>query len=101
MVREVGERVRAALGPRLVAMYWFGSRSREQGRDESDYDLFLESATKLSAEERGRVVRISVDISGKNRVVMDVHYGTYEQLHGPHRFLTPLRETVMKEGVFV
>jgi predicted nucleotidyltransferase len=99
VVDEFGTRVRKALGARLVAVYWFGSRAREEGRDESDYDLFLESATRLSPEERDRVVRISVEISGKQGVVMDVHYGTYDQLHGPHRFMTPFRETVLAEGV--
>ena len=101
VVEEFGARVRRLLGPKVAAIYWFGSRARGEGRDESDYDLFLESAAKLSPEDRDRVVRISVEISGKQGVVMDVHYGTHEQLHGPHRFMTPFRETILAEGVLV
>ncbi len=101
VVAEFSERVRQALGSELVAVYWFGSRARNEGSDDSDYDIFVETVGWLSEEERDRVVRDTVDISARRGVVIDVHYGTQDRLHGPNRFLTPFRETVLAEGVVV
>jgi predicted nucleotidyltransferase len=101
VVEEFSAGVRRVLGQKVTAIYWFGSRSRNAGHDDSDYDMFVESRDTLSEEDRDRVVRVTVDISGKRGVVMDVHYGTFDRLHGPRRFLTPFREAVLTEGVRV
>lgn len=101
VVDEFSFRVRAALGSRLKTIYWFGSRAQNRGREDSDYDFYVETVGGMSALDRDRVVGITVDISGRSGVVLDVHYGTQERLHGPNRFLTPFRETVLAEGVTV
>ncbi len=99
IAKEFGLRVRRALGGNLAHVYWFGSRARREGSEDSDYDLFLETDSKLTEEERDRVAAITVDMSGRYNIVMDVHYGTTGRLRGPNRVMTPFRDVVLREGV--
>jgi predicted nucleotidyltransferase len=99
VVSEFAKRVRRGLGSKVHAVYWFGSRARGEGSSDSDYDLLLESASPLSIQERDFVTDISVDISGRNRVLLDVHYDLCEKMHGLKRFITPFRDVVMSEGI--
>ena len=99
VVSEFAKRVRRVLGSKVHAVYWFGSRARGEGVPDSDYDILLESAVPLSIQERDLVTDISVDISGRNRVLLDVHYDLCEKMHGLKRFITPFREAILSEGV--
>ena len=99
VVSEFAKRVRRGLGSKIHAVYWFGSRARGEGSSDSDYDLLLESAVPLSLHERDFVTDISVDISGRNRVLLDVHYDLCEKMHGLKRFITPFRDVVLSEGI--
>jgi predicted nucleotidyltransferase len=99
VVSEFAKRVRKALGAKIHAVYWFGSRARGEGTPDSDYDLLLESVAPLSLQERDSVADISVDISGRTRVLLDVHYDLCEKMHGLRRLMTPFRDIVTREGV--
>ena len=99
VVLEFAQRVRSVLGDRLHAIYLFGSRARGNAPPDSDYDVLLESTAKLSPNERNRVVDITVDISGRSRVLFDVHYDLCDKMHGARRFLTPFRAEVLSKGV--
>jgi len=99
VVLEFAQRVRSVLGKKLHAIYLFGSRARGDAASDSDYDFMLESDAKLSAYDRDRVADITVDISGRNRVLLDVHYDLSSKMHGEHRFLTPFRSEVLSKGM--
>ena len=99
VVEEFEKRVRRVLGSKLVAIYWFGSRARGEDHEESDYDFLVEGAAELSSGDRDLVADISVDMSGRHGVVMDVHYDTWARLHGERRFMTPFRDAVLSEGL--
>jgi predicted nucleotidyltransferase len=99
VVSEFAQRVRKVLGAKVHAVYWFGSRARGMGALDSDYDLLVESAGPLSMEERASVADITVDISGRKRVLLDVHYDLCEKMHGIKRFITPFRDVVLREGI--
>jgi predicted nucleotidyltransferase len=101
IVEEFSARVRTALGTRLLAVYWFGSRARGEGRDDSDYDLLVATRTRIEVEERHKVSDISVGLTGKYRKVLDVHYADEARLHGRNSVLSPFRAHVMAEGVRV
>jgi predicted nucleotidyltransferase len=99
VISEFAGRVRSALGAKLHAIYLFGSRVRGDAPSDSDYDFLLESIARLSSLERNRVADITVDISGRNRVLLDVHYDLCAKLHGAQRFLTPFRAEVLSKGI--
>ena len=99
VVVEFVQRVRSALGDKLHTIYLFGSRARGGAPLDSDYDFLLESSVKLSSSERNRVADITVDISGRHRVLLDVHYDLCGKMHGEQRFLTPFRAEVLSEGM--
>jgi predicted nucleotidyltransferase len=99
VVLEFAQRVRSALGQKLHAIYLFGSRARGDASPDSDYDFMLESNARLSADERDQVADITVDISGRNRVLLDVHYDLCSKMHGENRFLTPFRAEVLSKGM--
>jgi len=101
VVCEFARRVRSVLGDKLHAIYLFGSRVRVDAPSDSDYDFLLESIAKLSSLERDRVTDITVDISGRNRVLMDVHYDLCAKMHGVQRFLTPFRAEVLSKGILL
>jgi predicted nucleotidyltransferase len=92
--------VRQALGASLVAVYWFGSRARGQGSDESDYDFLIETAHHLSEEERDRVADVAVDLSADHGVLLDIHQRTSETLRRRRPF-SLFAHTVLLEGVQV
>jgi uncharacterized protein len=99
VVTEFARRVRSALGANLHAIYLFGSRAGGDSRPDSDYDFLLESRERVSEQERDRVADITVDISGRNGVLLDIHYALCEKLHGVKRFLTPFRSEVLTKGI--
>lgn len=99
VVLEFVQRVRSELGDKLHAIYLFGSRVRGDAPPDSDYDFLLESVARLSSSERNRVADITVDISGRNRVLLDVHYDLCGKMHGAQRFLTPFRAEVLSKGM--
>jgi len=99
VVLEFAQRVRSVLGDKLHAIYLFGSRARGDAPLDSDYDVLLESIAKLSSNERNRVADITVDISGRNRVLFDVHYDLCSKMHGEQRVLTPFRAEVLSKGM--
>jgi len=99
VVLEFAQRVRSVLGKKLHMIYLFGSRARGDASPDSDYDFMLESNAKLSAYDRDQVADITVDISGRNRVLLDVHYDLCSKMHGEHRFLTPFRAEVLSKGM--
>jgi predicted nucleotidyltransferase len=77
----------------------FGSRVRGDAASDSDYDFLLESNVRLSSQERDKVADITVDISGRNRVLLDVHYDLCAKMHGAQRFMTPFRAEVLSKGM--
>ena len=99
LVDEFAARVRRALGGKCAHIYWFGSRARGESREDSDYDLFLESSSKLTEDERNRVAAITVELSGRHNIALDVHYGTSDRLRGPNRIMTPFRDILLREGI--
>jgi predicted nucleotidyltransferase len=99
VVVEFAQRVRSVLGAKLHAIYLFGSRTRSDAPTDSDYDFLLESTARLSSSERNHVSDITVDISGRNRVLLDVHYDLCSKMHGAQRFLTPFRAEVLSKGM--
>ncbi|MDI6774060.1 MAG: nucleotidyltransferase domain-containing protein [Verrucomicrobiota bacterium] len=101
VVQEFAQRVRSLLGAKLHAIYLFGSRARVEAAMDSDYDLLLETSVRLASDERDRVADITVDLSGRNRVILDVHYDLCGRMHGARRFLTPFRARVLSDGVLL
>jgi predicted nucleotidyltransferase len=101
VVTEFGTRVRKALGSRLVAVYWFGSRARGEGRDDSDYDFLVETAVPVTEDERDRVADVSVAISGEQGVALDVHYRDSKRMDRHRGVWTPFLDAVTEEGVRV
>lgn len=99
IVREFASRIHQLLGPKVLSIYWFGSRARGDSTSDSDYDFLLETASLLTAHERDSVVDTSVDVSGKYRVLLDVHYVNIERLQGVRNKTTPFHQAVLEEGI--
>jgi predicted nucleotidyltransferase len=99
VVREFRNRVRKTLGSRLVAIFWFGSRARGEGHDESDYDFLVATHAPIDAADRHAVSDISVGLAGKHRKVLDVHYADEARLEGRTNLLSPFRAHVLAEGI--
>ena len=99
VVEEFGSRVRRVLGPKLTTIYWFGSRSRGQGRDNSDYDFLVATHAPVGVEDRHAVSDISVGLTGKYRKVLDVHYADEARLDPGRVLLSPFRAQILEEGV--
>jgi len=99
VVEEFGARVRRALGRKLVAIFWFGSRARGEGRDDSDYDFLVATHAPIDIADRHAVSDISVGLTGKHRKVLDVHYADEARLDGRRNLLSPFRVQVLAEGV--
>jgi predicted nucleotidyltransferase len=99
IVEEFGARVRQVLGRNVVTIYWFGSRSRGEGREDSDYDFLIATREPIPAADRHLVSDISVGLTGKYRKVMDVHYADEKRLDRGRTLLTPFRARVLEEGV--
>ena len=99
VVKEFGDRVRETLGPRLVAIFWFGSRARGEGHDDSDYDFLVETHVPIDVADRHAVSDISVGLTGKHRKVLDVHYADEARLDGRRSLISPFRAQVLAEGV--
>ncbi len=99
VVTDFSRRVRQVLGSKLVAIYWFGSRARGEGRVDSDYDLLLETRVAPLERDRDAVADVAVDISADTGALLDIHYRTTEAL--AHESLrSPFVDTVLQESVF-
>lgn len=101
VVAEFSARVRHVLGEQLRNVYWFGSRARGEGREDSDYDILIETATPITAQQRDRIADISVDISGERHVVFDVHFRDSQRMNRERSVWTPFLDAVVEEGVLV
>ena len=98
VVTEFSAGVRRALGPRLLAIYWFGSRARGAGTRDSDYDFLLETRQRLSERDRDVVADVAVDMSADKGVLIDIHYRTSEAIvYGASH--SPFIESVLAEAV--
>ena len=77
--------------------YFFGSRSRSAGGEESDYDLLLTFGHRLNWKEKNRIYDLIAEIELKEKVVVDIKaYGENDL----REVWTPFREKVIKEGIF-
>ncbi len=100
IVSQFSARVREILGDKLVHIYWFGSRARGEGSEDSDYDILLETARRLTKDERDRVADVAVDISAERGVLLDIHERTSEAVLRKHPF-SVFTQTVLEEGIRV
>lgn len=98
VVTDFSRRVRQVLGSKLVAIYWFGSRARGEGRVDSDYDLLLETRVAPLEKDRDAVADVAVDISADTGALLDIHYRTTETIsQGSTR--SPFIDTIMRDAV--
>lgn len=98
IVEEFSRRVRQVLGSEIVAVYWFGSRARGEGRADSDYDLLIETRQSPVESERDAVADVALDITAETGALLDIHYRTTEVLS--HKALrTPFIDTILQESV--
>ena len=81
LVAMISRRLHTILGEKLLAVYWFGSRSRGQGDESSDIDLLLETRSPVSETERDATADLAIDLAADYSVVPDIHYYTRQQLH--------------------
>ncbi|NCC62682.1 MAG: nucleotidyltransferase domain-containing protein [Verrucomicrobiae bacterium] len=87
------------LGNSFIAAYWFGSRSRGEGRSDSDYDLLIETKKVLTPKQRDAMADIAVDIAADHGALLDVHFYTQEEiLHTPIG-RSPFVMAIHKDGV--
>ena len=100
-IGEYSDRLRAALGDRLVELRLFGSVARGDDRPDSDIDILV--IIRGSAEERGRTEREAVDIAFDVNLQHDVYISprvlTEDLLTDPVWGQTPFLKAVRREGV--
>ena len=101
LVEEFAGRVRMRLREKVAAIIWFGSRARGQWRDDSDYDLLVQTHSPITGEDRHAVSDISVDLSGRYRHLLDVHYADDGRMDSESSLMSPFRAAVLEEGVRV
>jgi predicted nucleotidyltransferase len=101
LVEEFARRVRASLHEKVAAVIWFGSRVRGQWSEDSDYDLLVQTHEPISGEDRHAVSDISVDLSGRYRQLLDVHYADDRRMTPGMSLMSPFRAAVLQEGVRV
>ncbi len=101
VVEEFARRVRSVLGANLVHVHWFGSRVRETGDDDADFDLVIETREALSDSERDAVADATIDTSADHGVLLDVHFYTQSELRGVPYCRTPFVQAVLDEGVVI
>jgi len=87
------------LGNKVAAVIWFGSRARGQSRRDSDYDMLVQTHHPISSEDRHVVSDISVDLSGRYRELLDIHYADDRRMNSETSLISPFREAVLKEDV--
>lgn len=98
IVEQFVTRVRHALGPVVIAVYWFGSRARGTGENDADFDLLVETTSALSSSQRDGILDISIDIAAEYGCLLDVHYYTSEELRSPPCSRTPFIMNVLEES---
>jgi predicted nucleotidyltransferase len=101
VIDRFGRLVREGLGAAVVAIYWFGSRSRGDCGETSDYDLLLETKDPLTEQQRDLVSDVAVDIASDAGVLLDIHYRTSASLSTPPSSFSPFIQSVRSEGVLV
>ena len=101
LVAMISRRLHTILGEKLLAVYWFGSRSRGQGDESSDIDLLLETRSPVSETERDATADLAIDLAADYSVVPDIHYYTRQQLHRSPYARSPFVQADLSEGVRV
>ncbi len=94
-------RVREALGSALVKLYWFGSRTRGDFDESSDYDLLLETKDNITEAQRDVVADLAVDISSDLGAWLDIHYRTVKWMSTPPYTFSPFVQSVRSEGILL
>lgn len=77
--------------------YFFGSRSRNKARADSDYDLLFSFGHRPDWREKNKIYDLVAEVEIKEHVVIDAKAYSDQELKS---VWTPFREKVLKEGVF-
>jgi predicted nucleotidyltransferase len=77
--------------------YFFGSRSRGDNSEDSDYDILLTFGHKLHWKEKNLLYDLIAEIEIEKKIVIDLK--AYQESEFKNLW-TPFREKVIKEGVF-
>lgn len=101
IVDEFAKRIRRLQNMNVLQLHWFGSRARNSGTADSDFDFLIETDEPLSESQRNAVADIAVDISADYGVLLDLHFYTAKELREPPYAHTPFVQSILEEGVFV
>ena len=100
-ISDFAERLRAALGDRLVDLRLFGSVARGDAQPDSDIDILV--VVQAAADERGLVEREAVDIAFDVNLTHEVYISprvlTASLLTDPVWGQTPFLKAVRRESV--
>ncbi len=78
-------------------VYFIGSRSRGDNQEFSDYDMVFIFSKKLDWRKKDMVRDVVYRKELEYEIVIDGKYYAQEEIEN---YLTPFRETVLKEGQF-
>ena len=76
----------------------FGSRAREDNKEDSDIDLFLEVETP-SKELENKIYEIAWEIGYKNLRVFSLHIFTKDEIENSPLSCSPIVKNIFNEGV--
>jgi predicted nucleotidyltransferase len=84
--------------PDYYGLYFFGSRSRGNYREDSDYDVVLAFNRVIDWKFKDKIFDIICDFNIKYDIILDAHIYNKTDIMNP---ITIFRENVKKEGIFI
>lgn len=97
-VREFAERVRAVLGPELVALKLFGSKATGNEAPDSDIDILV-VVEQAPGEVRDRIIDVAFDVNLAHGVYISPRVVARVVLDDPVWKLTSFLQAVERDGI--
>lgn len=97
-LRAFTQRVREALGAKVVAMSLFGSKATGRDTPESDIDVLV-VVEEASAQVEDRVLDIAFDVNLEHEVYLSPRVIARSTLEDPVWKITPFLQSIGKEGI--
>jgi predicted nucleotidyltransferase len=97
-LKDFTGRVRAALGPRLVAFKLFGSKATGRDVPDSDIDVAV-VVTEASPALENQILDIAFDVNLAHEVYISPRVIARATLEDPVWRITPFLQTLEREGI--
>ncbi|MCX6257628.1 MAG: nucleotidyltransferase domain-containing protein [Bacteroidia bacterium] len=80
ILKDLKNQLTDYFGNDLINIYLFGSQAKNNGAQDSDYDILILLKTKKNRGTRDKVIDICYDIDLKHNILIDPHILSEEEL---------------------